>query len=230
MKGGFNIKDYFKLIINILNIILVIGLYIFLYYSFYYNVANEPEEIINTYTPKEKETISSLISVEIKGEVESPGVYAMLDTNNINDLVIKAGGLKENAYTNNVNLARKLKDQMVVYIYSKDDFEKSADPKIIYLEKDCTCSTFDMSMCLENGATEINDGPDTYTNEGESKININTASIDNLMTLSGIGESKAKAIISYRELNGNFTSIEEIINVSGISENIYEKIKDQITI
>lgn len=61
-------------------------------------------------------------------------------------------------------------------------------------------------------------------------ININTASLEQLMTLSGIGESKAKSIISYREENGNFKAIEDITKVSGIGQALYEKIKDYITV
>ena len=61
-------------------------------------------------------------------------------------------------------------------------------------------------------------------------ININTASLEQLQTLNGIGESKAKSIVEYRTTNGNFKSIEEIKNVSGISESLYEKIKDSISI
>ena len=66
--------------------------------------------------------------------------------------------------------------------------------------------------------------------EAAGLVNINTATLEELCTLTGIGESKAQSIISYREENGDFTSIEEIMNISGIKEGIYEKIKDQITV
>ncbi len=65
---------------------------------------------------------------------------------------------------------------------------------------------------------------------GTTLININTAGINELMTLSGVGEAKAKAIIEYREKNGSFKSIEDIKNVSGIGEAAYQKIKDYITV
>ncbi len=70
---------------------------------------------------------------------------------------------------------------------------------------------------------------DVVIDDGDNKISLNTASLDELMTLSGIGESKAKAIIEYRN-NKKFESIEEITNIKGISESLYEQIKDYITI
>ena len=66
--------------------------------------------------------------------------------------------------------------------------------------------------------------------EAAGLVNINTATLEELCTLTGIGEAKAQSIISYREENGNFSSIEEIMNISGIKEGVYEKIKDQITV
>ena len=66
--------------------------------------------------------------------------------------------------------------------------------------------------------------------EAAGLVNINTATLEELCTLTGIGEAKAQSIISYREENGDFSSIEEIMNISGIKEGVYEKIKDQITV
>ena len=66
--------------------------------------------------------------------------------------------------------------------------------------------------------------------EGEDRININTASRDELMTLNGIGESKASQIISYRETNGLFKKIDDIMNISGIKEGVFSKIKDHIIV
>ena len=70
----------------------------------------------------------------------------------------------------------------------------------------------------------------SLNSENYEKVNINTASLEELQSLSGIGEGKARAIIEYREENGNFTSIEDLLKVSGIGESIYEKIKDSITV
>ena len=86
--------------------------------------------------------------------------------------------------------------------------------------------------CYGNWTLSLNTTITSSNNSSTSteKININTATLEELQTLSGIGESKAKAIIEYREENGNFSKPEDILNVSGIGESVYEKIKDNITV
>lgn len=68
------------------------------------------------------------------------------------------------------------------------------------------------------------------TAESDGKVNINRAGVDELMTLPGIGESKANSILSYRDAHGAFTSIEELMNITGIKEGVYSKIKEYITV
>ncbi len=151
--------------------------------------------------------------VDIKGSVNKPGVYKVDDQMIVNDLIKLAGGLTKNAYTKNINLATKLKEGMVVYVYSKNELTN-------------TTST----------TTILNDAyysyePTTTSSEVKvsGKVNINTATKEELMTVSGIGESKAIAIIDYRK-NNKFNSIEDIKNVSGIGESLFAKIKEYITV
>lgn len=151
--------------------------------------------------------------VDIKGSVNKPGVYKVDDQMIVNDLIKLAGGLTKNAYTKNINLATKLKEGMVVYVYSKNELTN-------------TTST----------TTILNDAyysyePTTTSSEVKvsGKVNINTATKEELMTVSGIGESKAIAIIDYRK-NNKFNSIEDIMNVSGIGESLFAKIKEYITV
>lgn len=143
-----------------------------------------------------EEKNETYIYIDIKGEVETPGVYKMKETDRIIDAIIKSGGLKVEANTTNINLSKKLIDEMMIYIPNKSEEEKC--PIII--------------------------------EEENSKININKADITKLTTIPGIGESKANDIITYRNENGNFKSIDDIKNVKGIGETTFNNIKDYITV
>ena len=146
-------------------------------------------------------------TVDIKGEVLKPGIY-ILDCNlRVNDIVNIAGGLTDNADTTNINLAKKIFDQMVITI-----------PKIMTEE---TPNETIIEPIL-NDAT-------TNDNQIDTIININTASQEELESIPGIGKTKAKAIIEYRLINGPFKSIKDITLVKGIGESTYEKIKIYLT-
>ena len=118
---------------------------------------------------------------------------------------------------------------MVIIIYTKEEIKKmlQGDTSIKVIEKECICPK------LENNAW-IDDNKVTNSNEDKNDvkypISINDASIEELMSLPNIGESKAKSIIKFREDNGSFEKIEDIMNVSGIGEKLFEQIKDFITI
>ena len=144
------------------------------------------------------------IVVEIKGEVKKPDVYTLNENAIIKELIEAAGGLTENADLSNINRAKKLQNHDLVYIANKNDITKDA----------------------QNTNSESN----TSNNKEISNtiVNINTATIEQLKTLNGIGDSKAKSIIEYREQSGGFKSKEDIKNVTGIGEKMFERIKDQI--
>ena len=115
---------------------------------------------------------------------------------------------------------------MVIIIYTKEEVKKSnlVNTVIKVVEKECVCPNIENDGCLN---TEIKD---TITNKEENKlININTATKEELQTISGIGESKANNIIKYRKEFGNFKTIEDIKNVEGIGDTLYETIKIYIT-
>ena len=162
--------------------------------------------------------------VDIKGEVLNPGVYKVEDNTRVIDVINMAGGLLETSDTSKINLAKKVKDEMVIIIYSIEEIKKSEikETKIDYSFNDA----------LINDKDVITSGNKVSNNSSsvENKlVNINTCTKEDLLTLSGVGESKAEAIISYREENGSFKTIEDILNVSGIGNSIYEKIKNNIT-
>lgn len=215
---------------------------------------NSQDELANEEEKDEIKEEIEYIYVDIKGYVNKPGVYKVEKNGNkrISDLITLAGGLKKDANTSVINLSTKLKDEMVVIIYSNkqiEDFIKTKDELKDKLEicdkeevKNDGCITEDdvdnkfESDNKEDTSSENNDSSDTNSDNNASdnettngKVNINTASLELLMTLSGIGESKANAIINYRNEVGLFENIEDIKNVSGIGDSAFEKIKDSIT-
>ena len=163
--------------------------------------------------------------VDIKGEVVTPGIYKLKKSSRVIDVIEKAGGLTQNADTTVINLSKKITDEMVIIIYSKQEVKNWLKTKEQedYLEEKCKIS--------EEGKVE-NDACLEDEKEGtalQAKVNINTATKEELMTLSGIGESKAEEIITYRK-STPFKTIEDLKNVSGIGDATYEQIKNHITV
>lgn len=165
---------------------------------------------------------------DIKGAVVNPGVYKIEESSRIIDAINMAGGLLENADTSVNNLSRYIKDEMVIIIYTKDEvlnFSKVIEKEI---KENDTCKknndVIPNDSCINNNQKKENN------NDIDKKISINTADLDLMITLPGIGEEKAKTIIAYRNEHGLFEKIEDIMNVSGIGEKLFEKIKDYITV
>lgn len=161
---------------------------------------------------------------DIKGSVKKPGVYEFNQGDRIIDAINKAGGLTKNATTNNLNLSKKLTNEMVIYVFNKNELTTTKAFEQVNNDAECKCETIEVNNCVDKNTTNES------ANNETAKININTDSKEKLMTISGIGSSKADAIIEYRTKNGNFKTTEDIINVSGISKTIYDKIKDTITV
>lgn len=157
------------------------------------------------------------ISVEIKGEVKNPDVYSLECGSTIKDLIDIAGGVFDGVDTYTINLSRRLVDGDVVVMYKNDIIYNDIDFKDDYIISNLKNNN-DIDLYITNEIFE------------SEKISINFCTIDDLMTLSGIGLSKAKAIIEYREKNGIFKDIEDIKNVKGIGNGIFEKIRDYIRI
>lgn len=229
-------------------------------------IIEQANDLIATST--EEDTASETFYVEIKGAVKKPGVYEANSNNIINDTIKLAGGLTKDAYTDNINLSKKLSNELVIYIYTKKQYEElnKKEPEVIIekeiIYEECVCPSYEINDCTNNGSSLIvpdeneknnniivdsnelanNDNKNDNNLENEkvepkdddikddSKlININVATKEELMTLSGIGESKAKSIIEYREKN-KFINIEDIKNVSGIGDSAFDKIKNFITV
>ena len=161
--------------------------------------------------------------VDIKGQINMPGIYSLKSNSRVIDVITLAGGLTENADTSVINLSKKIKDEMVIIIYSYDEVYNFKQTKEIEKQVEEKCIQKDENA-LKNDACISSDQVKDI-----GKVNINSASLEELMTLTGIGESKAKDIISYRETNGPFTTIEDLKKVSGIGDSIFAKIKENIT-
>ena len=172
-------------------------------------------EEVDSKVKEEIKDTSESVYVDIKGSVKKPGVYKVDKTSIVNDVIKLAGGFTKNAYTKNINLSKHVSDEMVIYVFSKKDFTTTTEKN----EVSFTTEVINYDNCI------------TTTKEATKSdiVNINTASKEELMSISGIGASKADLIIAYR-LEHKFSKIEDIMNVSGIGESLFEKIKKYITV
>lgn len=161
------------------------------------------ENTVSYYGNEEQseETHISQITVHITGAINNPGVIIIEEGARIVDALEAAGGETEEADVNRLNLAYVLEDGEKLYIPSKNEEEQEY----------------------------ITQGKDNMS-EGQSKININSAQIEELITLPGVGETTANKIIEYRKENGKFQKIEDLKNVPGIGDSKYENIKTMIRV
>ena len=163
----------------------------------------EGTEVVVTTVLAEKTEVSTtqetVIFVDIKGEVKNPGVYQMKAGDRVKDALEAAGGLTEEADSQKVNLAKRLEDQMVIVV-----------PKV------------------GEEAEEISAGVTSKEEAKEGKVNINTATVEELKTLKGVGEKKAEAIIEYRKKNGSFKTKEDLMKVRGIGKKLFESFEERI--
>lgn len=182
--------------------------------------------------------------IDIKGYVNNPGVYSLEKGKRVVDAINIAGGLKKDANTSLLNLSKEISDQMVIVIYSNSEIkeyekltetkkqeEKICNDKII--NDACTSNTStkndNESKSNQNNQTSDNN-KQNETKEEKLMININTAFKEELMKLKNVGESKALAIIEYRNKNGLFKTIDDLKNVSGIGDKLFESLKENITV
>ena len=219
LENVFEDFDFRKLIFPTIMILLYVAGFVYLLTII--NKKQTPikqESIVNNTTIKEE---IDDIYVDVKGSVKNPGVYKLKNDARVIDAIEASGGVLKTANTRYINLSKALKDGDVIIVYSNEEIENTKEKEVetIYVEKPCVCEEVKNDACLTDNNEKPND-----------KININTADINELKTLTGIGDAKAKAIIEYRTVKGKFKSIEDIKKVNGISESIFEKIKDNITV
>lgn len=228
------VKELFnrKLILSIISMFVIAGL------SFVY-ISNTNKELkkseVYDLEVEEKKTNNleieeaiKYITVDIKGEVKSPGVYKIEEGKRVVDAINASGGLTKKAVTKYINLSKVLKDEDVIIINNISELEKIEDKKNIEEIKINNKS----NISVKESDVITNDKSDIVKENDSNKntiVNINTCTLEELLSINGIGESKAKSIIEYRENVGLFTSKEDIMKVSGIGNSLYDKIKDYIT-
>lgn len=162
----------------------------------------ESEALVTTVLAEKTEentTLEAVIFVDIKGEVKKPGVYQMKVGDRVKDALDAAGGLTAEADSQKVNLAQRVEDQMVIVV-----------PKV-----------GEEAEAIPAGAT-------SKEVSKEGKVNINTATVEELKTLKGVGEKKAEAIIEYRKKNGSFKTKEDLMKVRGIGKKLFESFQERI--
>ena len=162
-----------------------------------------------------------LVYIHVCGLVSTPGVYGLPAGSRVYEAIEAAGGFSEAAVPDYLNLAQVLEDGMKIQVPDREQAEE-------WKARGLTQSGISAGAVSAGVQTPGRTG----TGEGGAKamVNLNTASKEDLMTLRGIGESRAEDIIHYREAFGGFKSIEDIMNVSGIKDAAFEKIKDSITV
>ena len=225
----------------VITIILFVTVIVFVCYL-KYNLLKEKDNIVSNMdiveddVDIEKEIIKEE-NKKIRVDINNPSVYEVEKGNRVIDLINIAGGLKDNADTSLINLSKVLSDEMVIYIYTKEEVKNSnlVNNVIKVIEKECVCPNIENDGCINDKIEDTisnkpsDDNYETSDNNDSHLININNASLEELMTIPGIGKQKAEAIIKYRKDN-KFNSIEDITNVSGIGNSLYESIKAYITV
>lgn len=193
------------------------------------NLSEENNLTVQEETQEKDEYSDDVILVHVSGAINQEGVVELKVDSRISDAIDKAGGVREDAYTEDINLAYKLEDGMKIHIPTKQEKQNSNS-----LEKETKDATQDYVTTSSGGS--VNEGELEETKKDmpqgtkNSKVNINTATQAQLETLPGIGPSTATKILAYRKEKGKFTKIEDIKEVSGIGNAKFEKIKDSITV
>lgn len=168
--------------------------------------------------PSENEEGSEKLYVHVCGHVNQPGVYELQRNSRVFEAIEAAGGMTTTAAFSYLNQAEILEDGQQLYVPSQEEVDsgKVAD----------TAESTDSQSNQAAGMQNV----ENVSGQDDGKVDLNTAAKEELMTLNGIGDVRAQAILKYREEHGEFRSIEELMEVEGIKKGTFQKLKDQIKI
>lgn len=181
--------------------------------------SEEPRETLGEDTKNSQNP--GIIYVHVCGEVASPGVYPIPSGSRLYEAIEAAGGILENGAGEQLNQAAQIEDGQQIYVPSREEVQQGTAGGAQLPQQAVTGGG-------NTGQKGTSGNPSSSSEDG--KVDLNTASREQLMTLSGIGEAKAASIIAYREEHGGFRKIEELMEVEGIKEGVFNKVRDQIRI
>lgn len=196
-----------KFIVLSFGVVLILGIGYFFNHQSGKTVQNELQTETKQSMPKrvsrkkKTESTDKLLVVDIQGAVKKPGVYRAKQGAIVQEVIQMAGGINPNADIKQVNQAKRITDQMQIYIPNNG----------------------------EKSNSQVKNDVDSNSKKGEP-VNINSASVDDFKSVTGIGPKKAEKIIAFREKNGNFKDLHDLTKVSGIGEKSLESLKDQLTV
>ena len=202
---------------------IAITLFVIIIAIFYYIYSQNQKEIFfeeskqeNEVQEKTEETENKKIIVHVSGAVKNEGIVELEEGARVANAIEKAGGVRDDAYTKDINYALKLEDGMKIYVPTIEETKQEKEEVNINSESS--------NYIISSNNTKTNE------NSNGQKVNINNADESELDKLPGVGPSTAQKIIQYRKENGEFKSIDELKNVSGIGEAKFQKIKDLICV
>ncbi len=173
---------------------------------------------------KEIEKDTEELYVHVCGQVVSPGVYRLPAGSRLYEAIEAAGGLSESAAGELLNQAAQMQDGQQVYVPSREEAAQGQSGQGVSNMGAAGQNVSDQG----SAAGQVVPGAGMAADDG--RIDLNTATREQLMTLSGIGEAKAESIIAYREEHGGFRRIEELMEVGGIKEGVFNKVKDRVKV
>lgn len=164
---------------------------------------------------------SSKVVFQVAGYVERPGLYSLPKGKRVMDAIMEAGGPKQNADMQAINIAEKIQDGVRIYVPSHEETKSGSGGRVFTEPKSASAT--------KSGA-KSSPGADKLKSPGEGTVNINTADVNELQRLPGVGPATAAKILEYRGQIGKFSNAEQLVDVKGIGPKTFEKMRPFISL